>query len=86
MLLLDYEDKIKVSDDEIKEFYEANMDSFIRPDQVKIEFVVYSVANIVPNVNVTDEEVKEFYEFNKQNYEGDEECFASHILFMADAL
>ena len=40
MLLLDYEDKIKVTDDEIKEFYESNTDSFIRPDQVKIEFVV----------------------------------------------
>jgi peptidyl-prolyl cis-trans isomerase D len=85
MLLLDYEDKVKVSDDEIKEFYEANTDSFIRPDQVKIEFVVYSVANIVPNVSVSDEEVKEFYEFNKQNYEGDEERSASHILFLADA-
>ena len=85
MLLLDYEDKIKVSDDEIKEFYESNTDSFIRPDQVKIEFVVYSVANIVPDVNVTEQEVKEFYEFNKQNYEGDEERSASHILFMADS-
>ena len=85
MLLLDYEDKVKVTDDEIKEFYEANTDSFIRPDQVKMEFVVYSVANIVPNVNVSDEEVKDFYEFNKQNYEGDEERSASHILFLADA-
>ena len=43
------------------------------------------MANIVPNVSVTDEEVEEFYEFNKQNYEGDEERSASHILFMADA-
>ncbi|MFM1865805.1 MAG: hypothetical protein RIQ57_415 [Pseudomonadota bacterium] len=84
LLLKDYEAAVKVSDDELIAFYNDNPSSFIRPDQVKIDFVVYSVANIVPNINVTDEEIKTFYEVNKVNYEGAEERSASHILFLAD--
>ncbi|MGA1702588.1 MAG: peptidylprolyl isomerase, partial [Methylophilaceae bacterium] len=84
LLLKDYEAAVKVSDDELIAFYNDNPSSFIRPDQVKIDFVVYSVANIVPNINVTDEEIKTFYEVNKANYEGAEERSASHILFLAD--
>jgi len=84
MLLKDYEAAVKVSDEELNAFYNDNPSSFIRPDQVKIDFVVYSVANIVPNINVTDEDIKAFYEANKVNYEGAEERSASHILFLAD--
>jgi peptidyl-prolyl cis-trans isomerase D len=84
MLLMDYEEKVEVSDDDINKFYTENTSSFIRPDQVKIDFVVYSVANIVPLVEVLDDEIKTFYQENKQNYEGTEERSASHILFLAD--
>ncbi len=84
LLLKDYEAAVKVSDEELNTFYNDNPSSFIRPDQVKIDFVVYSVANIVPTINVTDEDIKSFYEANKANYEGAEERSASHILFLAD--
>jgi peptidyl-prolyl cis-trans isomerase D len=84
LLLKDYEEAVKVSDEELNTFYNDNPSSFIRPDQVKIDFVVYSVANIVPTINVTDEDIKSFYEANKANYEGAEERSASHILFLAD--
>ncbi|MEK9771219.1 MAG: SurA N-terminal domain-containing protein [Nitrosomonadales bacterium] len=84
ILSADIENKISVTNDDITKFYNDNESSFIRPDQVKIEFVVYSVANIVPSVNVTDSEVKDFYETNKSNYHGDEERSASHILLLVD--
>ena len=84
MLLKDYEETVKVLDEELEVFYNDNTSSFVQPDQVKIDFVVYSVANIVPIINVTDEDIKAFYEANKQNYEGSEERSASHILFLAD--
>ena len=39
LLLKDYEAAVKVSDDELIAFYTDNPSSFIRPDQVKIDFV-----------------------------------------------
>jgi peptidyl-prolyl cis-trans isomerase D len=84
ILQLEYEKNIKLTDDDVKKFYDENVNSFIRPDQVKIDFVVYSVAGIVPSVSVVDDEIKKFYDENKQNYEGSEERAASHILLLAD--
>ena len=45
----DYKKKIKPTDDEVKQFYDENTSNFIMPDRVKIEFLIYSVAGIVPN-------------------------------------
>ena len=77
----DYKDKIKPTDDQMKKFYEDNKTSFTRPDQVKIEFIIYSVAGLVPKTVITDEEVKEFYAANKDSFQSNQERKAKHILF-----
>jgi peptidyl-prolyl cis-trans isomerase D len=77
----DYKDKIKLTDDQMKKFYEDNKTSFTRPDQVKIEFIIYSVAGLVPKTVITDEEVKEFYTANKDSFQSNQERKAKHILF-----
>lgn len=77
----DYKDKVKPTDDQMKKFYEDNKTSFTRPDQVKIEFIIYSVAGLVPKTVITDEEVKEFYAANKDSFQSNQERKAKHILF-----
>ncbi len=77
----DYKDKIKPTDDQMKKFYEDNKTSFTRPDQVKIEFIIYSVAGLVPKTVITDKEVKEFYTANKDSFQSNQERKAKHILF-----
>ena len=77
----DYEEKIKPTEKELQSFYEENQSSFIRPDQVKINFIIYSVAGLVPKTKVSDTEAKEFYEANKDLYQGDQQRRAKHILF-----
>ena len=77
----DYKKKIKPSDEDIKIFYDENTSNFIMPDRVKIEFLIYSVAGIVPSISITDEEVKEFFEANKGKFEANQQRRASHILF-----
>ena len=77
----DYKKKIKPSDEDVKTFYDENTSNFIMPDRVKIEFLIYSVAGIVPSISITDEEVKEFFEANKGKFEANQQRRASHILF-----
>lgn len=77
----DYKKKIKPSDEDVKTFYDENTSNFIMPDRVKIEFLIYSVAGIVPSISITDEEVKEFFEANKEKFEANQQRRASHILF-----
>ena len=77
----DYKKKIKPTDDEIKKFYDENTESFVRPDRIKIEFLIYSVAGIVPSVSITDDDVRNFFEANKDQFQADQKRSAKHILF-----
>jgi peptidyl-prolyl cis-trans isomerase D len=77
----DYKKKIKPSNEDIQKFYDENTDSFVRPDRIKIEFLIYSVAGIVPTISITDDDVKTFFETNKDKFQADQQRNAKHILF-----
>ena len=80
-----FKDKIDLSDSALKKVYEESKSSFMRPDQVKIKFIIYSVAGIVPNVKVTDKEVKSYFTNNIDRYQTDQQRRAKHILFTVGA-
>ena len=81
----DYKKKIVPSDDEIKKVYEENKLSFIQPDRIKIEFLIYSVAGIVPSIKVTNQEIKDYFEANKYQFDGQQQRKVRHILFSFNA-
>ncbi len=81
----DYLKKVNVTDKEIRDYYEANPSNFIMPDQVKVNFLLYSVAEILPKVKITDQEVKQYFEENKAQFEGAQQRRAKHILFLTDS-
>ena len=76
-----YKKKVDLSDTALKKVYEESKSSFVRPDQVKIEFIIYSVAGIVPNVKVADGVVKDYFTNNINRYQAAQQRRAKHILF-----
>ena len=80
----DYLKKVKVTDEEIQKYYEENPNNFIMPDQVKVNFLLYSVAEILPKVEISEEEVKRYFEDNKAQFETSQQRRAKHILFLTD--
>lgn len=76
----DFEGQVKVDPAEVKAYYEKHKDKFIAPEQVKVEFLLMSAANLISKVNVDDAEVKAFYDENAAKYQGNEQRSASHIL------
>jgi peptidyl-prolyl cis-trans isomerase D len=81
----DYKKKINPSDDEIKKVYEENKASFIQPDRIKIEFLIYSVAGIVPSIKVTAQEIQDYFELNQYQFDGQQQRKVRHILFSFNA-
>ena len=81
----DFKDKIDLSDSALKKVYEESKSSFMRPDQVKIKFIIYSVAGIVPNIKVANKEVKDYFTNNINRYQTDQQRRAKHILFTVRA-
>jgi len=76
-----YKKKVDLSDTALKKVYEESKSSFVRPDQVQIEFIIYSVAGIVPNVKVADGVVKDYFTNNINRYQASQQRRAKHILF-----
>ena len=81
----DFKDKIDLSNPALKKVYEEGKSSFMRPDQVKIKFIIYSAAGIVPTVKVADKEVNDYFTNNINRYQADQQRRAKHILFTVGA-
>lgn len=72
--------EVKVTPEQVKEYYELHKAKFKVPEQVKMEFVLLSAAGLINGVTVSDEDVKAFYDQNMDKFQGDEQREASHIL------
>lgn len=79
-----YRDQIKVSEDDMLAFYEANKALFITPEQVVVEYVSLSMDNIVESLQVSVDDVREYYELNIGLFTQPEMRRASHILIRGD--
>lgn len=74
-----------VTDDEIRQEYEANSERYRNPEKVKIEFVELSVDEIAETVDVEEEDLQRLYEQNRERFQTDAVRRASHILIEAGA-
>ena len=70
----------KVDAAQVKEYYDKHQDRLRVPEQVKIEYVLFSANNLIPKMQVTDEEMRKYYAENAGKFQGDERRRASHIL------
>ncbi|MCX7627035.1 MAG: SurA N-terminal domain-containing protein [Methylophilaceae bacterium] len=76
----DYLAQTQIKPEESKAYYDQHPDEFRVPEQVKLEFLVFSVNNLIPSMQVSDEEARKFYEENASKFQEDEERHARHIL------
>jgi len=67
--------------EEIAAFYQQHQDLYQSPEQISIEYVELSLAEIAKKIVVTDEKLKAFYEEQKDQYTTPERRKISHILF-----
>ena len=79
----EYMTKANIAEKDMQAFYDQNKSKFLAPEQVKAEFVVFSLANILPTINVTEDEIKSFYQANADKYQNQQQREASHILIAA---
>jgi peptidyl-prolyl cis-trans isomerase D len=76
----DYLAEVSIEPTQVQEYYEKNKDRFQVPEQVQLEFVLMSANTLLPTMQVTEEEIKKFFDDNADQFKGDEERRASHIL------
>jgi peptidyl-prolyl cis-trans isomerase D len=75
-----FEKSVKVSDADVKAFYDKNPTAFQTPELAKIEYLLLNQDAIAAQVKVDPAEVKQAYDANAKQYTTNEERQASHIL------
>jgi peptidyl-prolyl cis-trans isomerase D len=75
--------KVKITTEQAKAYYDSKSTEFTIPEQVRAEYVEFSIDTLAPTMKVAAEDVKAYYDANSARYVQKEERKASHILITA---
>ncbi len=78
-------DQAKVDDTEIKSYYDQNQKDFQAPEQVRVEYVKFSSADLMDKADVKPEDAKKYYDEHQAEFSTPEQREASHILLTVAA-
>ncbi len=76
-----FEKDIKVSDDQINEYYKEHQKEFMTPEQVSIDYVKLAMSDIRSKISISDDDVKKYYDENQNNFLTPAQWKVAHILF-----
>jgi len=77
---LDFEGKVEISPEEIKEHYKNTKERYRIPDRVKARYLSFDPKLYKERVAVKQEEIEEFYRLNEDRFFQKGKVRASHIL------
>jgi peptidyl-prolyl cis-trans isomerase D len=75
----------KVDDAAIKTYFESNQKEFQMPEQVKVEYVKFSIADLMAKADVKSEDVRKYYDEHQSEFASPEQRQAAHILLVVAA-
>ncbi|MFH1857070.1 MAG: SurA N-terminal domain-containing protein [Candidatus Omnitrophota bacterium] len=64
----DFKNGVAASDEEIKNYYQNNEETFKKPKQVNVKYIKIDPAAQTEGIEITDEEVENYYEENKEQF------------------
>ncbi len=76
----------RISDEAIAEYYNAHKDSFLVPEQVRIEYVELSLNDMLKQVQIDEKKLQEYYQANQQSFVEPKTYHLRHIMLLAPEL
>ena len=76
----DFEARVKVTDADVEQFYNANKALFQSTEQADVEYVVLNLDAVAAGITLNEADLKAYYEQNLARIAGGEQRRASHIL------
>jgi peptidyl-prolyl cis-trans isomerase D len=68
LLAEDFASKVKVTDDELKNYYEKNAARFEVPDRVEYAYILVRKADLKTSVTVTDDDITSYYNAHLEDF------------------
>lgn len=76
-----FQDKVVLSDTDLKNYYSSNGEKYRVPETVKVKYTVIDPSNYVDNFTVSGADLETYYLQHKNEFIQKEEVEARHILF-----
>lgn len=77
--------QVKVDDDQIRAYYDANQARFQTPQTIDVQYVVLSAGELGAARPISDSDLQQYYDQNRSRFYTPEQRRASHILIAVDA-
>jgi len=81
----DFDSEVKISDDDVKRYFDGNLKRFMTKEKVKLSYVELKQSDLEKSVNITDEALEAYYDENADRYVDPEERKLAHILVKIDS-
>lgn len=72
--------QVKLSDAEVKAYYQANIARYSLPEQVKVQYLLLNTSSVMQSIQISDYDLAQYIEHNKANLTTPK-VDVSHILF-----
>lgn len=79
-----FRDGVKLSEEEVRKFYESTKASYAQPEKLGYQVVVLDQDKVAATINVTDEQLRAAYSSALDNFRMPERVHARHILLKTD--
>ncbi len=74
----------KPTAEEIKQYYDENLQRFMLPEKIKVDYVEITSDSLAENVEIDEQQVKEMYDHYVKSVAGREQRKARHILIQTN--
>jgi len=75
------QDKVSVSDQERRDYYEKNKTKYTVPEKRKAKYIFLESLKLRADIKITDDELRQYYDQHKNEYTLPQRVKAQHILF-----
>ena len=75
---------VVLDEKEVRDYFEANRDSFSRPEERVIRYLVIETNKLRRLLKVDDARIESYYKEHTEDFRQEEQARASHILFKVD--
>ncbi len=76
---------IKPTDEEIRNYFDQNKDSYKTDPQIKARYLYFKPQDYAAKVTVSEDDIREYYESNPQKFKTSKTVEARHILIKVDS-
>jgi len=75
-----FEDKVKISDDDLAAYFQEHQEDFRTPDRVAISYLLFQPKNFADQVTLDQADIEKFYQRHLGQFEIPEQVKVAHVL------